>query len=81
MVCKEVTDILCDYMDNTLEAKVKSELDEHFKDCPPCVAFFNTYKKSTHICQNVLNDVPIPDELTGRIKSFLLKKINWNNKS
>ena len=72
MVCKECIDIFGDYMDGTLDPKISAELDEHFKDCPPCVAFFNTYKETTRLCHNTLSDMPIPDEICTHIKSSVM---------
>jgi predicted anti-sigma-YlaC factor YlaD len=75
MVCKECIETLGDYLDGSLREDLKMELDEHFKDCPPCLAFFNTYKKSTRLCKNALSEIPVPEEVWMGIKSNLFEKI------
>ncbi len=73
MVCKECIDIFGDYLDETLDPRVMAELDEHFKDCPPCVAFFNTYKESTRMCKDTLADISIPDTICNHIRSHVIE--------
>ncbi|MBI5186524.1 MAG: zf-HC2 domain-containing protein [Nitrospinae bacterium] len=75
MVCKECIDTLGDYLDGSLREDLKLELDEHFKDCPPCVAFFNTYKKTTRLCKDALTEVSVPEEVWAGIRSHLFEKI------
>lgn len=75
MVCKECIDTLGDYLDGSLREDLKLELDEHFKDCPPCVAFFNTYKKTTRLCKDALAEVSVPEEVWAGIRSHLFEKV------
>ena len=76
MVCKECIDMIDEYIEGTLTPEVMAELDEHFKDCPPCVSFFNTYKKTTHLCKTALDEVPVPDEVCSHMKKYLLESLS-----
>ena len=67
--CKECLDLLYDYLEGDLDQKTTNSLEEHFQDCPPCISFLNTYKSTTKICRNTLNQVEIP----GAIRETLLK--------
>ena len=40
--CKECLELLHDYLEGELDPAVSASLEEHFKDCPPCIAFVNT---------------------------------------
>ena len=42
--CKECIDLLYDYIEGLLDQETSKSLEEHFEECPPCIAFLNTYK-------------------------------------
>lgn len=71
--CKECLELLCDYLDGELDSKVSASLEEHFEDCPPCIAFINTYKSTTHLCRTTLKNVEIPEVVQARLKEFIEK--------
>jgi len=75
MVCKDCLEALDDFLDGTLKDNAKAELDEHFKDCPPCLAFLNTYQKSTSLCKKAMQDIEVPDEVYEHIKAHLIENI------
>ena len=69
--CKECLELLCDYLDGELDSQVSASLEEHFKDCPPCIAFVNTYKSTTHLCRTTLKNIEIPEVVQTRLKEFI----------
>ncbi len=69
--CKECLDLLCDYLEGNLGAETTKLLEEHFEDCPPCIAFLNTYKSTTKICRETLNQVKIPEPVRDSLLKFL----------
>ena len=69
--CKECIDLLFDYFEGSLEQETKNSLEEHFQDCPPCIAFLNTYKLTTLLCRDTLNQIEIPDEVRLTLQNFL----------
>lgn len=75
MVCKELTDVLCDYLEGTLDPEIHEELEEHFKDCPPCTAFLNTYKKTSFLCRQTFGQIEVPPALEEKLKSFIQNKL------
>jgi predicted anti-sigma-YlaC factor YlaD len=75
MVCKELTDILCDYLEGTLDSDTYEELKEHFNDCPPCTAFLNTYKKTSNLCKQSVGQIEVPPALEAKLKSFIQRKL------
>ena len=69
--CKECIDLLYDYFEGSLDEGTTKSLEEHFEDCPPCIAFLNTYKSTTLLCRDTLNQVEIPDEVRHTLQNFL----------
>lgn len=72
--CKECIDLLYDYIEGSLDKSTTESLEEHFQDCPPCIAFMNTYKSTTTICRETLNQIEIPDEVRSTLQEFLKKQ-------
>lgn len=73
--CKECLDLLSDYLDGDLDAQTSSSLEEHFQDCPPCIAFLNTFKTSTDLCRESLSKVEIPEMVQIKLKEFVTQNM------
>ena len=69
--CKECLDLLSDYLDGDLDLQATADLDEHFQDCPPCIAFLNTFKTSTDLCREALRQIDIPEVVQKKMKEFI----------
>jgi predicted anti-sigma-YlaC factor YlaD len=72
--CKECLDLLSDYMDGDLDPQISADLEEHFQDCPPCIAFLNTFKTSTKLCRDTLRQVDIPEAVQSKMKEFIAQQ-------
>ena len=74
--CKElILDLLVDYLEQTLNPDVVSDLERHLQVCPPCVAYLNTYVKTRELIgQN--QPVAMPEEMKTRLREFLLMQLN-----
>jgi predicted anti-sigma-YlaC factor YlaD len=42
MSCREMADLLSDYLEGELGADLRALIDDHRGDCPPCEAFIRT---------------------------------------
>lgn len=73
--CKECIELLYDYLEGELDGKIASSLEEHFQDCPPCVAFLKTYKTSTHLCKETLKQTDIPEIVQIKLQEFIRQNI------
>tara|TARA_Y100001936_G_scaffold107501_1_gene105619 strand:- start:2536 stop:2775 length:240 start_codon:yes stop_codon:yes gene_type:complete len=69
--CKECLDLLYDYLEGSLNAETTNLLEEHFEDCPPCIAFLNTYKATSKICRENLNQIEIPEAVRNTLLTVL----------
>jgi len=68
--CRQIADLLGDYLDGTLPKHVRELLEWHIEGCAPCVAFMNTYR-GTVSAATKLKDVEIPAELKQRLLAVL----------
>ena len=73
--CKECLDLLTDYIEGELDEQTVIALENHFEDCPPCIAFLKTYKTTTKVCRDTLRSVEIPEELKSKLIEFLKTQI------
>jgi anti-sigma factor RsiW len=68
--CRQIAELLGDYLDGTLPQPTRELLDWHIEACPPCVAFVNTYRGTIGAARK-LSDVPIPAEFKQRLLKVL----------
>jgi hypothetical protein len=68
--CKEITDLISNYLNNSLEARVKRQFEDHLKICPDCVAFLQTFRKTVSGIHSMRAE-NMPENLRRNILSFL----------
>ncbi|HEV8320319.1 MAG TPA: zf-HC2 domain-containing protein [Myxococcota bacterium] len=72
--CKDCVDFLADFLDGALPEAEAEAFRDHLEDCPPCMAFVDTYKKTSSVCRQQLA-VEMPPELGTSILAFLRARI------
>jgi predicted anti-sigma-YlaC factor YlaD len=74
MTCQRVTAMIRAYLAGELAPEIVAALEEHLHDCPDCIAFMNTYRRTTQALQSVrYEDIPV--EMQSRVRQFLRAKI------
>ena len=68
--CRQIAELLGDYLDGTLPKQTRDLLEWHIEGCPPCVAFVNTYRGTVNATRQ-LPATPIPPELKQRLLKVL----------
>jgi anti-sigma factor RsiW len=69
--CKEIFALLSQYLDRELPDDVCQHLESHISDCPPCVEFVESLKKSVELCRSCKSmDTPAPLPAADREKLF-----------
>jgi Putative zinc-finger len=72
--CKEITDLIFGYLNDTLSRSVKRDFQRHLRVCPDCVNFLNTYKKTVATSRSLR-----PEEISANVRDnildFLRKRI------
>ena len=72
--CREVVDLLADYLDGELSSEIVKGLEEHLSGCDSCTAFLNTYRQTIALSEK-LKYGDIPPELRRRLRDFLREKM------
>lgn len=68
--CRQIAELLADYLDGSLPYRTTELLEWHIDGCPPCVAFLNTYRGTIRATRSLRN-VEVPSELKERMLAFL----------
>jgi len=72
--CKEITDLVLDYLNDNLTPGIKREFMKHLRLCPDCVSFLNTYKK-TVAAAGTIKPEQVPAKVRENALAFLRKRI------
>ena len=73
MTCSEFLKELTDYLDNTMDARTRSELEEHLQWCHNCYVVCNTTKRTIEIYRDS-QLFELPDDLRSRLRSAIINK-------
>jgi predicted anti-sigma-YlaC factor YlaD len=74
MTCRELIALLAEYLEASCDAEAVRALEEHLRDCRPCVAYLNTYVRTRDVTARA-NRVEMPEEMKTRLRSFLLERL------
>lgn len=74
LTCKEFLDELNDYLDECVDAELKSKLEKHVSECPNCWVVFDTTKKTIKVYKG-MEPQCIPDAVHSRLMEALQKKM------
>ena len=70
MKCRELADLLVDYVAGELEPNLAEHIKEHLCLCPPCVRFVETYEVTIKITRR-LPMVAMPTQMLDRLREAL----------
>ncbi len=74
LTCKDAIDLLADYLETSLGPELVAALERHLRDCRPCVAYLNTYKRTRTLAGEV-GRVEMPEEMRRRLRQLLLDQL------
>lgn len=74
LTCQELVDLLVDYLDGALDPETTRALEQHLEGCTTCLNFIKTYKATSAWVREIAYE-EMPEELKGRLASFLKAKI------
>lgn len=72
--CRDVIELLLDYLEEALDPGTVAQLERHFQDCAPCLAYLRTYERSRRLVGDVTRD-ELPGELKMRLRALLLGRL------
>ena len=73
LTCKQFLQELNDYLDDSLDAKLKAELEKHVKECPNCWVVCNTTEKTIKVFKG-MEPQAVPEHIQSRLMVALEKK-------
>lgn len=73
MTCKDFLKELTDYLDDALDQRTRTELEDHLQWCHNCYVICNTTKKTIEIYRDSTL-YELPDDLRGRLRSAIMTK-------
>ena len=68
--CRDVVELLAEYLDDQLDQATAGALDAHLTGCDECTAFTNTYRKTVQALRQ-LREEDLPSQLRDRLLAFL----------
>ena len=73
MNCKELAYMLADYIDGSMDPRLREELDAHLAKCEPCMAFTKTFRTTCEGTRKLREAIAyaIPDEVSERLEAFV----------
>jgi anti-sigma factor RsiW len=74
LTCKDFLHELSDYLDETIDAKLRAKLESHITECPNCWVIADTTRKTIKIYKG-MEALPIPPDVESRLMKALEKKI------
>lgn len=70
MTCCELTQLLLDLVDGALTDEQRRQVEEHFRECPPCVVYVETYQITIRLSRR-LPCAEMPEQLRRRCEEML----------
>jgi anti-sigma factor RsiW len=70
MNCRELTELLMDYVSGELASEHRDLVHEHLDKCPPCVAYVRTYQITIQLTRHLPRE-PLPPECEKRLRAAL----------
>ncbi len=74
MTCRDAIALIGEYLESALGEEILQDLERHLRDCPPCVAYLNTYRRTRDLAADA-SRVEMPEEMRERIRQFLLARL------
>lgn len=72
--CRQMTDLVFDYLNGKLALSVKRDFEQHLSICPDCVSFLKTYKTTVAMTRSIKAE-RLPPKVQKIILAFLRKRI------
>jgi anti-sigma factor RsiW len=70
MTCRQLVELLIDYVSDDLPAELRQHVEQHLRCCPPCLTYAETYRCTIRLSR-CLSCKPPPLELFKRVESAM----------
>jgi anti-sigma factor RsiW len=66
LACREVVELVTDYLDDALEPDLRARFDEHLRDCDRCAAYLQQLRTTIRVAGRLAPGA-IPDATMSRL--------------
>jgi hypothetical protein len=73
VTCKKFLEELNNFLDESCNAELKSEIQKHLDQCPNCFVICDTTKKTISVYKG-MQPKPLPEGIRNRLMSFIERK-------
>jgi len=76
MNCREFTEFLHEYLFDNLPAEQRCEFEQHLAECPWCVAYLDSYRKTIQLERAAIGppeDAPAPADAPEELIQAILR--------
>ncbi len=80
LTCSQFMEELSEYLDESVQGKLRAELEAHVAECPNCWVVVDTTKKTLRIYKG-MEPEPLSGELQARLMGALEKKMSGRQSS
>ena len=77
LVCREVVELVTEYLGGTLSAHDRARLDEHLSSCPPCTAYLAQMRTTLELAAELASPDQRPDEQAAKQLGELFRR--WHD--
>jgi predicted anti-sigma-YlaC factor YlaD len=70
LVCKEVVELITDYLENSLLPEKKAELEEHLIDCDGCTNYLEQVRLTLDMLRNLTKEPVFPGTKAELLQVF-----------
>ena len=74
LTCQQATDLIIDYVTDTMPTAMRAVFETHLRNCADCVAFLQTYRQTIR-ATHTLRAEDVPEEMLARVQHFLHARI------
>ena len=74
MKCREVVDLLSDYIEGNLSDTEIAAIRKHLEGCANCKTFFDSLKTTVRLTKRIEPE-EVPSDVVDRLQSFLKQRI------
>jgi hypothetical protein len=68
--CEEIGNLVSDYLNGTLQVRIRRQFEQHLEICPDCVAFLNTFRETVSRVRSIRAE-DMPETVRRNILEFL----------
>lgn len=71
--CRELVELLCDYVSDELSPERRDHVEKHLSHCPSCAAYLQSYTAVIQLTR-LLPAAPLPPRLAQRLSAALARQ-------